>query len=227
MVQTSDQSVACSMCFGTSLEFRSNDPVATMIVRGEAGEIAQQAIVEAWGDEGSGAHWWPFGWLGEAATTDNLRIAIDRARTVVSRLTFYDKEPIFAPDGREAAVIDYLRLASGVTDEWGISLAAPFELRLDDPYIGEGHGLLYTFDELPPGLSHLGECALVSEAREDRHDWWMRPVMCTFGNELDDLTLDDLQKRLLQFELSKEEIRRLNKIAIEIEEAYEWETGDC
>lgn len=226
MVQTSDQSVACSMSFGTSLEFRSNDPVATMIVRGEAGEIVQQTIVEAWGDEGSGAYWWPFGWLGQAATADNLRISIDRARTMVGRLTFYDKEPILAADSREAAVVDYLRLASGVTDEWGISLAAPFELRLDDPEIGEGHGLLYAFGELPPGLSHLGECALVSESREDGHDLWMRPVMCTFGNDLDDFTLDDLQARLVEFGFSEEEIRRLNKIAIEIEEAYEWEKGD-
>lgn len=211
---------------GGTIEFHSDDPNATLLLGDEHGVVVERACVQAWGDEGSDAHWWPFGWLGACASKENLKISIDRAKSAFDRLTFFDHEPILSSEGREAAAVDYMRLASGVTDEWGISLAAPFELRIDDHSVGEGHGILHRFGELPPGLAHLGECALVSETKEDEHDWWMRPVMCVFANDLDDLTLDYQRDRLVRLGFTEEEILHLNRIALEIEEAYELETAD-
>ena len=91
--------------------------------------------------------------------------------------------------------------------------------------IGEGHGLLLCFGELPPGLAELGECALVQqEPGTAISKWWMRPVMCSFDNELDALTTDVARARLQTFGFTAEEIEQLDRTAEEVRDAYASET---
>lgn len=220
----SDMVVSCKLMPSGTLEFHADDPVLTLIVKDGAGEVIGQAVVQAWGDEDSESYWWPFVWLGATPDEENLREAISRTKITFERISFYDQEPVQVSDGKEAAAIDYLRLASGVTEEWIISLAAPHELILEGASFDGGHGVLHRFGELPPGLADRGECALISEDFGDENEWCMRPVMCVFDNELDDLTLEDLRESLVGFGFTAEEIDRLSHLAAEVNEAYAWET---
>jgi hypothetical protein len=205
-----DTSVSCpSEPFGT-LVFESDDPMLTMRITDASGATVREATIEGWGHDGSEAYWWPFGWLGARANEENLRVAIERAQITLDRLAFYDREPIQDCSGRESAAVDYLRLVSGVTDSWTVALAAPHELFLD------GDELVHHFAELPPGLADRGECALISEASGDVAEWWLRPVMCVFDNDLEDATIDEFRDRLVELGFTATEIAGLDEIAIEL-----------
>lgn len=218
-----DATLSCPLPSG-SLEFDASDRGLWLTIRGDDGEIMRKALVRGWGDEGSEAYWWPFNWLEEVRDVENLSTAIARAKVALERLSFYIEEPIQAADGPETAAVDYLRLASGVTEEWIISLAAPHELILEESELGGDRDWWFSLDQLPPGLAAKSECAFIGKAHDDIDEWWMRPVMCVFDNELGERTLDDLRDRLVMLDFTAEEIEQLDQMAGKVRKAYAYET---
>lgn len=200
---------------GSLLDVHVDEQGLRLCLRKVNGELLHEAIVAAWGDQHSEAFWFPFEELEAEAHREPVDLGeiVARAKDLLSRVRFFDNEPIIAPAGREAAAIDYLRLTSGVIGEWTISMAAPHELILDDPSTGESDGLVLSFGELPPGLAELGECALVQLEPGPVDRWWMRPAMCSFGDDLSGLTTSAARERLHIHGFTVEEITQLDRTA--------------
>lgn len=221
---------------GVSVTLIHVDPTVRMIWRDGTGETLSDLLMDVWGDENSESYWWPFGLInyGECFAPDRSSIdlsgTIARARELLERVQFVeDEDSVTVGHHRAVAAVTYMQLKSEVTEDWIVSLAGRHELRLDDDSIGEGNGLLMEFGKLPPGLDDLGETALVSLEGSHAVPWWVRPVMCRFEKPSSsapaDLRAARAQLRLLGFD--EKDIRRLNAVAAEVAEAYEWETDEA
>ena len=138
--QVNGNSLRLDVAASSFLDIRLDDNGLQFRLIDAGGELLHEATVAAWEDQYSKAFWFPFGPFEELEVPEAHRDPIDadeivaRAIDLLNRVKFYAQEPIIASTGREAAAIDYLRLASGVTGRWVIAMAAPHELILDDPY---------------------------------------------------------------------------------------------
>lgn len=222
-----EQALSYPLDTADALEIRSNDYGLRFTLRARSDEVRHDAIVQAWGNLHSDACWFPFGCLEEDAEPDALVDAVTRTKALLGRVHFYDQELIVSPDGAATAAVDYLRVASGVTDGWTISMAAPHELILNGSSIGEGDGLLLHLEQLPPGLSEFGECALIEQQPSPICSWSMRPVMCSFDQDIGSLTIEEARGRLQAFGFLPGQIEQLDRTADEVREAYAAEvTGE-
>lgn len=210
-----------------TLSLRLIDPSVRMTVL-EDGEGSYDVEMNAWGSSGSKAYWYPFAPLmhdvGDDQTVVDLAEVTERARTLLNDVSFFDSdEAALDSSERATAAVEYLRQRSGVTDTWLISLAAPFELRLDDDSIGDGDGLLLEFGELPPGLSDRGECAVVELDHGTPARWWLRPAVLSFEQRVADQAA--VVERLQAAGFTDDEIAELDRIADEVAGRHQEETA--
>lgn len=212
------------------------DPAVRMILR-NSGSIHCDVTMRAFGDQHSGAYWYPFSSLlrgrpAEGGSVDGLSEVIERAGRLLSQVRFFDDDAAaLVSNMRAAAAVDYLRLYSGVPDPWLISLSSPFELRLENESVGEGDGLLLEFGELPPGLDELGECAVVELNNEPAASWYLRPAMLAFESTLESGSTNVVETadRLRELGFTENQMKCLDRVGRQVARAYarEWELAHC
>ncbi|WP_267414576.1 MULTISPECIES: hypothetical protein [unclassified Sphingomonas] len=188
-----------------------------------AGEPLTEVGLHVWGDIESDACWFPFALLPESEVYGphdalDCSQAVLRIRELLERVTFQIDDEFAGRSARAVVAVDYLRLRSGVTEPWHVSLARPFEVLLDDTSIGDD-GLLMAFGELPPGLAELGKRACVALVHGSRTEITVRPVIATFGSDLTerDAAADALRaahRRLAALGFTDDEVTQLNAVAV-------------
>lgn len=218
-------------CEGT-VEITYEEERVRLTFRDADGTVSSDVTMAAWGDEGSHAYWYTVRTICAELVMDggvapDLAEAAQRARNLLEKVSLYDSdEAAVAPGGRAEAAIDYIRLKSGVTGRWLVALSEPFELLVEHPARGWLEVLMW-LEDLPPGVCELGECAVVTLEAAPVPQWWLRPVMCSFENDLSDVTLETARLRLLDLGFEASEVSRLEKIAGYVADRYSfWADGN-
>ena len=216
-----------SACLGNegTIELTYEDEKVRLTFRDSDGTVTSDVTMAAWGDEGSDAYWFAVRpicaeLVMDEDMTPDLNEAAQRARQLLEKVSFYEADDAAITRGdRAETAIDYMRLKSGVSDPWLVALAAPFELLVEHPDCGEFEVLVW-LEDLPPGLQELGECAVVTLESARVPQWWLRPVMRSFENDLSDLTLAAARSKLLDLGFEANGVRELDKLAGCIAEHY-------
>ena len=216
-----------SACLGSegTIELSYDDDTVRLTFRDSDGMVTSDVTMAAWGDEGSDAYWFTVRpicaeLVMDEDMTPDLNEAAQRARQLLERVSIYEADDAAITRGdRAETAIDYMRLKSGVSDPWLVALAAPFELLVEHPDCGALEVLMW-FEDLPPGVQELGECAVVTLETARVSEWWLRPLMRSFENDLSDLTLAAARSKLLDLGFEANGVRELDKLAGCIAEHY-------
>lgn len=196
----------------------------------DAASVESPLWVRIWGDTESPSYWWSLAPIlfQECISPDGAMIDLSettrRLRELLGRVTFFqDEAAVIAGNDRAITAMNYLRMLSQVTESWIVSLAAPFEVRLEDDNIGECDGLIYRFDQLPPGLNDLGECALIELEEGPERSLCVRPVMYVFDDPctFSPMALQAARNRLKLLGFGDKEVRHLDAIARKVAAAYQ------
>jgi hypothetical protein len=195
------------------------------------GNVNTKIRIEAAGDADSAGYWFPFtpllDLLGDATTVitadrvkQALLVTVARVRELLTKVVLHNDDAAILEQTPVAVMAaDYIRRQVPSRPELLLSCAYPYELFIghcDEPI---------TLGELPPGLTQIGEAALVTVTPGPITSWWMRPARLMFKGSLKGMgakRLGAAKARLIAASLTLAQIDQLDVFAASLAEDFAW-----